>query len=147
MTSLKLVALDSEDLTILSTHLQDAIVQVRDLVYQTREKSFVMIVNRFDWEESSDSSATSSENYKRKHAALRFARVEAVQAQNISRSDGDLFLNLLSVEFVEDTPPGGDIFIRFSDDQSLRLSVECIEAELSDLSAAWTTKHKPSHKE
>jgi hypothetical protein len=46
---LKLIALDPEDLSIVSAHLQDAVLLVGDMVYQPRERRFVAIANRFDW--------------------------------------------------------------------------------------------------
>ena len=47
---LKLAALDAEDLEILSAHLQDAILKVRDLHWLPSEKRFVLEMNRFAWE-------------------------------------------------------------------------------------------------
>ena len=48
-TALKLVALDPEDLAVLSAHLQDAIAKVGDIAYLPKEKRFAMVLNRFDW--------------------------------------------------------------------------------------------------
>ncbi len=49
---LKLVALDEEDLQVLSAHLQDAVLKVSDLQYLANEKRFILTANRFVWEES-----------------------------------------------------------------------------------------------
>jgi hypothetical protein len=35
--------------------------------------------------------------------------------------------------------------LNFSGGGAIRLEVECIEAELSDLGAAWSTRRKPQH--
>src|SRR5690606_42097555 len=51
MADLKLIALDEEDLAVLSAHLQDAVVRVGDILYEAPVKRFAMVVNRFRSEE------------------------------------------------------------------------------------------------
>ncbi len=46
---LKLVALDKDDIEVVSAHVQDALVKVADIFWQPREHRFVMALNRFDW--------------------------------------------------------------------------------------------------
>ena len=46
---LKLVALDKDDIEVVSAHVQDAMVRIGDIFWQPREHRFVMAVNRFDW--------------------------------------------------------------------------------------------------
>jgi hypothetical protein len=48
MTPLKLLALDEEDLQVVSSHLQDAVVRVGDMAYVPSQKRFAAILNRFD---------------------------------------------------------------------------------------------------
>ena len=55
MDLLKLVALDPEDLAIISTHLQDAVLRVGDIVFLPKERRFAIEVRRFDWEAGFDS--------------------------------------------------------------------------------------------
>ncbi len=50
MRGLKLIALDGEDLAIISAHLQDAVVRVGDMAFLPREHRFALLTNRFDWE-------------------------------------------------------------------------------------------------
>ena len=50
MDPLKLIALDKDDIAIVSTHLQDAVVKVGDIVWLPAEKRLVLGLNRFDWE-------------------------------------------------------------------------------------------------
>jgi Protein of unknown function (DUF2948) len=49
MELLRLAALDTEDLTVISAHLQDAILRPQDLTYLAGEQRFLMAVRRFDW--------------------------------------------------------------------------------------------------
>ena len=54
---LKLVALDKDDIEVVSAHVQDALVRVGDIFWQPREHRFVMALNRFDWMTAVDASA------------------------------------------------------------------------------------------
>ena len=47
---LKLRAEDEEDLAVVSTILQDALVPVAEMAYLPEEKRFVLVANRFKWE-------------------------------------------------------------------------------------------------
>ena len=49
MPDLKLIALDADDLAVISAHLQDAVMKVGDLAFLPREKRFAAVANRFDW--------------------------------------------------------------------------------------------------
>ncbi len=53
-TPLKLVALDDEDLDVISSHLQDAIVTVGEMAYQPSRKRFAAVLNRFNWEKAGE---------------------------------------------------------------------------------------------
>ena len=49
MPDLKLIAFDAEDLSVLSAHLQDAVLKVGDMTFRPGEKRFAAILRRFDW--------------------------------------------------------------------------------------------------
>src|SRR3974377_2558182 len=49
MEPVKFVALDRDDLEVVSTHLQDALVKVDDIVWRPQEKQLVVSSRRFDW--------------------------------------------------------------------------------------------------
>jgi hypothetical protein len=138
---LKLVALDEDDLAIVSTHLQDAVVKVADIHWRPAEKRLVMLLNRFDWEEAQ----ASHPNYRRRLTALRFDRVTACQCRHVTPQDKDAVLNLLAVDFTPLEMPAGVMTLTFSGGCALRLEVECTEVELADLGPAWETSRCPAH--
>jgi hypothetical protein len=140
MEMLKLVALDTDDLAVVSTHVQDSIVKVDDILWRPAEKRVVVVVNRFDWE-----NAQSGAQYRRRLAALRFERVNAFKARNVKPSDKDRVLNLLAVEFEGSDAPAGRVTFIFSGGAALQLEVECLEAELADLGPVWATAACPAH--
>ena len=47
---LKLIGKNYNDLKIISAYLQDSIVVVGDMIFLKENKTFIMIVNRFMWE-------------------------------------------------------------------------------------------------
>ena len=59
MTALKLLALDEDDLKVMSAHVQDAVMKVGDLQFLPAAKRFVLPMNRFAWEVKTASAATS----------------------------------------------------------------------------------------
>src|ERR1051325_8749423 len=133
MDPLKLIALDQDDIAVVSTHLQDAVVKIADIVWLPAEKRLVMGVNRFDWE------ACGCEDpcYKRRRTALR--------CRNVDPKRKDAVLNLLAVEFDETDTPAGAVTLIFSGGAALRLEVECLECELADLGPTWDAKARPAH--
>jgi hypothetical protein len=140
MDMLKLVALDADDLEVVSAHVQDSIVKVSDVLWRPAEKRVVVVVNRFDWE-----NAQNGAQYRRRLAALRFERVNAFKARNVAPSDKDRVLNLLAVEFAAADAPAGRVTFIFSGGAALQLDVECLECELADLGPVWATAACPAH--
>jgi hypothetical protein len=63
----------------------------------------------------------------------------------VSPAGKDAVLNLLAVEFSETDAPAGVVTLTFSGGPTLRLDVECLEAELADLGPSWTTAACPVH--
>jgi len=142
MTDLKLLALDGEDLDVLSAHLQDAVLKVGDIHWRADEKRLVLALNRFVWESAGE---TRSRSFERRRAALRLDRVNRVQASHIPRERPDAVLELLALRFVETDAPSGVIEAIFAGGGILRVEVECLEVGLCDLGAAWTTGCCPNH--
>ena len=52
-----------------------------------------------------------------------------------------------TVEFSETEAPSGVVTLTFSGGATMRLDVECLEAELADLGPSWTTATCPCHAE
>jgi hypothetical protein len=141
ITPLKLIALDKDDLEVVSAHLQDAVVKAGDILWRPSERRLVIGLNRFDWEAAHDPAP----EFRRRWAALRFERVLSCKALNVKNSDKDEILNLLTVSFAERDPPGGVVTLTFSGGGALRLEVECLEAEVADLGGIWATSCCPDH--
>jgi Protein of unknown function (DUF2948) len=141
LDQLKFVVLDEEDLEIVSTHLQDAVVKVSDVLWRPQENRLVVALNRFDWE----SAQAAKPEYRRRRSALRFERVLSCKGRDMTPASTDGVLNLLAIEFSETDGPSGVVTLTFSGGAALRLDVECLEAELADLGPSWSTAACPAH--
>lgn len=141
---LRLVALDTEDLAILSAHVQDAVLRLGDINWLPREGHFVLAVNRFAWEIAAEGTWR-KRDYQRRRSALHLARVEKVQSVGIDRGAKEAVLNLLAIRFEPRNPPSGDVVLDFAGGAAIRLAVEVLEVQLTDLGPAWSTPHAPRH--
>jgi Protein of unknown function (DUF2948) len=144
MTPLKLIALDAEDLQVMSAHLQDAVVRVADMTFLKAERRFAAVANRFDWGSVKDGPKDTSEAIRRR-TGLRFERVQTAQVSNLNLTSKDTVLSLLAISFAASAEPDGIVTLHFSGGAAIRLTVDCIEAEMKDLGAAWATNKIPTH--
>jgi len=126
---LKLIALDADDLAVISAHIQDARVQTSDIVWRQGEKRLVVGMSRLDWEQTLAGETAP----RRLIAALRFDRVLSCKSRNIDIASGDATLELIGIEFHPGEAPGGNAVLMFSQGAALRLDLECLECELTDL--------------
>ena len=126
---LKLIALDADDLAVISAHVQDAHVQTADIIWRQGDKRLVVGMNRLDWEQTLSGETAP----RRLIAALRFDRVLACKSRNIDLEAPEAALELLGIDFFPTEAPSGSAVLMFSHGGALRLDVECLECELTDL--------------
>jgi hypothetical protein len=141
---LRLIALDTDDLAVVSAHVQDAVLKLEDVNWFPKEKRLVMVMNRFAWEQTETGSRRRRERQRRR-SALYFARVDAVKSTGIDRNARDSVLSLLALRFEPRNEPSGEIVLDFAGGATMRLAVECVEAQLTDLGPAWSTPYAPQH--
>jgi Protein of unknown function (DUF2948) len=134
---LKLAAVDADDLKVISAHMQDALVRLSDIRYLSRPRKFAFVANRFAWEQQPRA--------ERRRTGLHFEHVLSVKQLGIRDMGPDHVLSLLSIGFEPGAGPSGTITLMFSGGFDVRLEVECIDAQLHDLGAAWATENIPSH--
>ncbi len=144
MEKLKLIAFDAEDLAVVSTHVQDAVLSIGDMAYVPRGKRFAALLRRFDWTSAVQSN---SEAFERRQSALRFERVMAARVTGLDLAQPTATVSLLAIKFEARAAddPSGVVTLYFAGGGAIQLDVECIEAELSDQGPTWTTGKKPAH--
>lgn len=128
MSPHKLIALDEDDLAVISAHVQDATVVASDIIWRQAEKRLVVGMRRPDCEEILAGEGAPH----RIISALRFDRTLVCKARNIDLGAPQA-LRLLGIEFHPTDAPGGNVLLLFAGGGVLRLDVECIECELADL--------------
>lgn len=144
MDLLKLLALDEEDLKIVSAHVQDAVLRVGDLKFDAAAKQFILPMYRFAWEKEASQRRPQPE---RRNSLLHFDRVSSASASGISRDKPDEVLSLLAVTYSPSDAPSGTVDLVFAGGGTIRLEVECVEARLADLGGAWEASSRPAHKD
>jgi hypothetical protein len=125
----RLIALDADDLAVISTHVRDAVVAAAGIIWRQDEKRLVVGMNRLDWDQAIDGDPTP----RRVVSALRFDRVLACKSRNIELDAPDTVLEMVGIEFHPAEPPGGSAVLLFAGGAALRIDVECLECELADL--------------
>ena len=139
--TLKLSALDGDDLAVISAAVQDALVVVRDCVLFKDERRFVLLLNRFRWE----ADPTVDAPYSRTHSALVFNEVKAVRHHNIPLQEPDRMLELLAVSLDAKPEDGAVVTLRFAADRAIRLEIGRLACHLGDVGEPWPTPWKPAH--
>jgi len=145
--SLKLMALDADDLIVISAHVQDSTLRSCEIDYSPAKKLLILPVNRFAWE-APGARRILFKKYQRRRSVLHFSQVTGLKFSAIDSTDETQVKSVLSVTFIpasEENNPGGQIKLDFGGGGGLLLDVECIEAQLTDLGAAWEASSKPQH--
>jgi hypothetical protein len=138
MTRLKLAAADAEDLGILSARLQDAVGQLKNFTWLPKKRRFVLVLNRLQWEEGGKT---------RVRAGLHFDGVLKVQSYKVKLGAGEAVVSILALRFTANggEDPGGVIEIVLGGGGAIRLTVECVDAELADMTTPWAARGTPDH--
>ena len=142
-TNLKLIGKNQEDLKVISAYSQDSIVNVKDMVFLKENRTFIMITNRYMWE---DVEKGVFRQNRRIRCAIKFEEVLAVKSKNINQKNKNKPLECLTIACNLITDNNYDIKIFFSGDSVITLVSEAIEVVMHDLSKPWNVKHVPIHK-
>lgn len=132
---LLLRAEEADELPLISALLQDAIMLADQAVWQPRAHRLVLMLNRFRWEQA---------GVTRVSSALRFDHVLQVARRHwpdANAHDPSVTMIELLAFAVEDSV----VTLHFAGAATLRLTVECVDITLEDLSAPWTAQSRPQH--
>ena len=137
-SNLKLIAQDEEQLTIISSLTQDSIIKTNEMGYDNKTKRFALLMNRYRHEE---------EDPSRIRCAIHFDYADSLKSIGIEKQSNDDILVLLAIRFESKVKPSGSIFLEFSNNKSITIDVESIEAFLTDMGDSWKIPNKPVHEE
>lgn len=138
---LRLMALDSEDVPVISALVQDAVVRPSEVALDARQRRFVLLMNRFCWE-------AADEEPKRVRTALRIEGVLKAARKGwpaTAATDQDTVLALLAITVTPGEEGAATVDLDFAGPAAVRLDVECVEIVLEDLTDPWPARAKPVH--
>jgi len=141
--NLKLLGKYQEDLKIISAYLQDSILIVKDIIFLKQNRTFILIVNRFMWEDVEK--GVFREN-KRIRCAVKFEEVIKVECKNINQKNKIKPLECLAIKCSSIFDETYKIKIFFAGNSVISVISEVIDATLQDLGQPWHVKHIPIHK-
>ena len=142
---LKLRAVAAMDVEVISAMLQDGLVAASDLHYQKDIASFVMVINRFCWEQADDTESQTQPN--RCLCGLKVTHVKRVSQRGLSAGMNQ-FYNLLSITY-EETKENEKAVKRltftFSDGYGIRLTLEELALIVQDIAEPHPGLARPQH--
>lgn len=137
---LRLLAHDSEDVPVLSALVQDAVVRPSEVVLDAKQRRFVLLMNRFRWEEAETEP-------RRVRTALRIEGVmKAARKGWPTAGDPNAVLELLAITVTPGEDGAATLDLDFAGPAAVRLDVECVEIALEDLTDPWPARATPVHK-
>lgn len=142
---LRLGVATAEDLEIASTLIQDCVGMAGEISWMPRRHRLALLVNRFRWEDR-EAAERQRRSFERVRAALVFDSVLAVRASGLDPADKETVYSILRMRFEEKDAPGGTLTLDLAGDGALALDVECLDAQLIDLSQPWIVRSAPDHK-
>jgi len=145
---LKLRCEDEEDIVVLSSLLQDALVPMAELAWLPAERCFVLVASRFIWSECIDVTLPIGEAgiecYSRQNFGVTFDDVTAVQSRGIDIADKSRVLELLAI-----TAQGGQgaamFELVFAGGAGIRIEAERVAVHGQDVGDPWPTMRRPHH--
>ena len=141
--NLRLIGNNKDDLKVISAYLQDSLIAARDIVFLKKNKIFIMIANRFMWE---DIEKGIFRQNKRIRCAIKFETVISVKSKNINQKNKKIFLECLAIKCSSAIDQTYKMQIFFAGDSIITIISEAIYVVMSDLGKPWNVKHIPIHK-
>jgi hypothetical protein len=144
---LRLRAVSTEDVEVLSTLLQDAIIPGEDMTFDRRGRRFVMVANRFCWDRPAVAGVTTDSGapvYERQLCGVQIHGIEQVRTAGMPASRRGALFNLLAIT-AGTTEDGANVEMLFSGGVSVRLDADSLLILAEDLDEGRPTPHLPSH--
>ena len=135
LNKMKLNAIDTEELKIIATVLQDGLIEVSDVKYLPSIRTFIVMITRFMWEEK-----IVNKTNNRTKAVLVFEDVLAVHSRNIDQMNKTKVLELLTFNFYNNKSKNIEIELLFNNDATIKLETEVVQAKLEDQGDSWAVE-------
>jgi len=144
---LRLRAITAEDVEVLSTLLQDAIIPGEDMAFDKAGRRFVMVANRFCWDRQAVAGVTTDSGapvYERQLCGIQIHGIDKVRSAGMPTSRRGALFSLLAITATA-TEDGVHVELLFSGGASLRLDAVHLLILAEDLEEGRPTPNLPSH--
>jgi hypothetical protein len=143
---LNLGAQDAEDLQVISSLTQDAVLTVDDLKWNRAERQVVFLLKRFRWEDV-ELAKQQGRDPERVQSLLVIQNATGLASQGIDRKQADVVLSLMSLEYSGAEDGVGDLILTFSGDGALKVQVDGLDVALRDVTRPYVapSKQVPNH--
>jgi hypothetical protein len=137
---LRLNAITAQDLEVLSSLVQDAVLQGSDVSWQPAKRRLVLLINRYRWENN-------LAQPERARALLTINDVLAVRSQGIDPADKDTVFSLLSMAFAPSEDGAGTLSLTLSGDGDIAVDIECLDLTVQDVTRPYLapSRSTPKH--
>lgn len=139
---LRLRACDAEDLKVISALIQDAVFKRDAMAWDPKQREFAVLLNRFRWECKSDAI-----NSERIRSVLKVTDILDISAADLAAPSAPEVFSCLELRFKPSEELAGEMALIFSGDRDIKMSVECIEVSLTDVTPPYpaVSKKLPDH--
>ena len=143
---LNLGAQDTEDLQVISSLTQDAVLTVDDLKWNRAERQVVTLLKRFRWEDV-ELAKQQGRDPERVQSLLVIQNATGLASQGIDRKQLDIVLSLMSLEFSGAEDGVGALILTFSGDGALKVQIDGLDVALRDVTRPYVapSKQVPNH--
>ena len=143
---LRLKALDSDDLAVMSSLTQDAVFPASEMRWDRKARRFALLLNRFRWEDAPNAKI-GKRSVERVQAVMSIEDVMSVKSQGVQAGDADTIMSLLSVSFEPSIDGMGRVLLTLSGDGAIAIEVEALEIMLADVTRPYIAPSKsvPQH--
>jgi Protein of unknown function (DUF2948) len=133
----RLLAQDAADVAVVAALLQDAIILREDMTFDPRRRQFVMMVQRYCWEQ--DKTRT------RVRSAVKIDFVDTAKVHGpLTAALALLDIQVAKVSTDADDPAVA-LTLVFSGGTRVRLVTDSPSLSLDDITQDWPTQHVPEH--
>jgi len=130
---LKLRAQTAKDLEIISSLVQDSIVQTKDVGWLPSTNRLVLVFSRYCWEKPTVQ--------QRVKTGLHLDHTISLRTKGLDQKDPEFVFNLLSINYHDD-------IVQFvcSDAIGIEANVSTLDLMIQDITRPWSVSHTPQHK-
>ena len=141
---LRLRARDAEDIQVVSTLIQDSVFKRHAISWNARQREFAVLLSRFCWERGSDEGPHRSERIR---TVLKVTDILDIQMADLTQASAPDVFSCLELRFKPREELSGELALILSGDRDVKMSVECIEVSLTDVSSPYPAASRkiPDH--